>query len=339
MKKVVLTLKKFLVGLLILASAMQMNSFGQTAVTQGKPVPVNFCISQTVMDLYARINDYRRQNDLPPVQLSNSLCYVAALHAKDLMLHHPDQGACNSHSWSDKSFWKPFCYPRDENKKNSVWDKARELTTYPAKAYEIVYWENSPLVADTVIMVWKTEEYFNSFLLNTGKWREKPWNAIGIAIYENYACAWFGEMADPAGTAYVCGKILVVPKKDTLKPAAVVKKPRAVPVKPLKTDSLTKKAADTVHPKTIVPAGKTDTVAKTYYIIVKTNLSMDVATKLVNTLKSQEYPEAKVITRDNKIRISVFESSSKPEVMAKLKEVKKTYKDAWLFKTEKTTGP
>ena len=66
---------------------------------------------------------------------------------------------------------------------------------------------------------------------------------------------------------------------------------------------------------------------------------MDVATKLVNTLKSQEYPEAKVITRDNKIRISVFESSSKPEVMAKLKEVKKTYKDAWLFKTEKTTGP
>jgi len=25
----------------------------------------------------------------------------------------------------------------------------------------------------------------------------KQWNAIGIAVSENYACAWFGEVADP----------------------------------------------------------------------------------------------------------------------------------------------
>ncbi len=339
MKKTVFTFNLHLVGLLFLASALQLNSFGQTAAVQGKPVPVNFCISQTVMDLFTRINDYRRQNDLPPLQLSKSLCYVATLHAKDLMLHHPDQGACNSHSWSDKSFWKPFCYPRDENKKNSVWDKPRELTTYPARAYEIVYWENSPLVADTVMMVWKTEAYFNSFLLNTGKWRENPWNAIGIALYENYACAWFGESADPAGTAYVCGNIPVIQTKDTTKPAVVVRKPRISAVKTVKTDTLPKKPADTILLKAVVPVSNTDTVAKTYYIIVKTNLSMEAAAKLVNTLKVQEYPDAKVITRDDKIRISVFESSSKPEVMTKLKEVKKTYKDAWLFKTEKITGP
>ncbi|MEI6684100.1 MAG: CAP domain-containing protein [Bacteroidota bacterium] len=339
MKKAAFTFNLYMVGLFILAFAMQMSSFGQTPVLQGKPVPVNFCISQTVMDLYSRINDYRLQNNLPPVQLSKSLCYVATLHAKDLMLHHPDQGGCNSHSWSDKSFWKPFCYPRDENKKNSVWDKPRELTAYPAKAYEIVYWENSPLVADTVIMVWKTEEYFNSFLLNTGKWREKPWNAIGIAIYENYACAWFGESTDPEGTAYVCGNMPVVQKKDTIKPGAVVKKPRITAVKKVKTDSLSTRPADTIPPKAVAPVSKTDTVAKTYYIIVKTNLSMDAATKLVGALKVQEYPGAKVITRDDKIRVSVFESTSKPEVMTKLKEVKKTYKDAWLYKTEKTTAP
>ena len=59
---------------------------------------------------------------------------------------------------------------------------------------------------------------------------------------------------------------------------------------------------------------------------------MSAATKLVTTLKATEYPDARVITRDEKIRVSVFESPSKPVVTAKLKEVKKTYTDAWLYK-------
>ena len=98
-----------------IAPVIRTDSFGQTIVKQGNPVPASFCINDTVMKLYRMINNYRVNYGLPSIPLSKSLCYVASLHAKDLFLHHPDKGGCNSYSWSDKGYlWKPFCYPRDE---------------------------------------------------------------------------------------------------------------------------------------------------------------------------------------------------------------------------------
>ncbi len=95
---------------------------------QVNSIPVNFRTSQDEMRLYNMINDYRKKYDLPPIPLSASLCYVASAHVRDLFFHHPDQDPCNFHSWSDKGPWKAFCYPRDENKKNSVWDIPKEIT-------------------------------------------------------------------------------------------------------------------------------------------------------------------------------------------------------------------
>ncbi len=297
--------------LLILSSFGICQVSGQTGIKQGPSVPVNFCLNAYEMDLYLMINEYRQTYNLAPIPLSKSLSYIATLHAKDLYFNHPDQGSCNFHSWSGKGKWAPFCYPRDENKKNSVWDKARELTKYPSKAYEIVYWENNPLVKDTIIMVWKVEEYFSNFLLNSGKWSGKTWNAIGIAVYENYACAWFGEVSDPEGEAYICGSKPPRHTSDTLKPT--VKPNVPVPVLPL-------------------PKPPIDSISGTYYIIIKTNLSADAANKLVSTLKGTEYPLARMLEKDGKVRVSAFESTDKPAVMTKLKEVKKVYKDAWLLK-------
>ena len=333
--------------LMITSFACQIAS-SQTVVKQGPPVPVSFCIHSNEMELYLRINEYRKQYHLPPIPLSKSLSHVAALHAKDLFLNHPDQGTCNFHSWSNKGTWTPFCYPKDEGKKLSVWDKPRELTKYPSKAYEIVYWENNPLVTDTIIMVWKTEDYFNSFLLNTGKWLGKSWNAIGIAVYENYACAWFGEVADPEGETWVCGnkpaKIVQDTVKQSVKPAIKpVVPPTGQPAKVKgkkviagKTDSLALKQGDSTafvpaENPPVIPQPK-DSIAGIYYIIVKTSLPLDAANKLVITLKTGEYPAARVLDADNKIRVSVFESPDKAVVTTKLKEVKKTYKDAWLLK-------
>ena len=334
--------------MLMLAVSCCISASGQPAVKQGPPVPVGFCIGANEMELYRMINEYRQLNNLPAIPLSKSLSYVASMHAKDLFLHHPDHGACNFHSWSNRGNWIPFCYPKDETKKNSVWDKPRELTKYPSRAYEIVYWENNPLVTDTVIMVWKTEEYFNNFLLNSGKWQGKNWNAIGIAVYQNYACAWFGEFPDPQGKVIVCGSKPDNPVIDTVKPeikppvkpTVKSKKPKTGGTAVLKGDSLTIKPADSLplRPKTPVSGnpGKTvlskDSTAGIYYIIVKTSVPLDAAKKMVNELRAGEFPEAVVLEKDDKIRVSVFESSDKPMVMTKLKEVKKTYKDAWLLK-------
>ncbi|MEI7895595.1 MAG: CAP domain-containing protein [bacterium] len=322
---------------------------GQAIVKQGPAVPANFCINAGEMKLYNMINEYRRQNNLAPVPLSKSLSHVAALHVKDLFLHHPDQGACNFHSWSNKGSWTPFCYPKDENKKSSVWDKPRELTKYPSKAYEIVYWENNPLVTDTIFMVWQTEEYFNNFLLNAGKWQGKTWNAIGIAVYKNYACAWFGETNDPEGDPYVCGAKPPEIVKDTVIP--VVKPVLPPPVKPKKqkpaktivnkVDSVQVKKADSLPVKAVppekikpaTPATPADSTIAVYYIIVKTGIPLEAANKLAETLKAGDYPDANVLSRDDKIRVSVFQSPDKAAATAKLREVKKTvYKDAWLLK-------
>jgi len=335
-------------GLLGLVSGVAPSTFSQTTVKQGKPVPPYFCISAREVYLHRKINDYRQYYNLPPIPLSKSLCYIAALHAKDLLLQQPDQGACNFHSWSDKGPWLPFCYPKDENKKNSVWDKPRELTKYPSKAYEIVYWENNPLIQDTILMVWKMEEYFNNFLLNSGKWQGKTWNAIGIAVYENYACAWFGEIPDPEGEAFVCGSKPVKPQQDTVKPPVkpVVKPPvkskklKAPKTTVKKADSLAVKPTDTLHllsgdtlkgkPKTASLPG--DSVAGIYYIIINSMLTKEKANELVNMLKSKGHPNAKLIEKNGKNNVSLLDSPDKPAITVILKEVRKTYRDAWLLK-------
>ena len=329
--------------LYFMLAVFQQQAMGQATVKQGNPVPVNFCIKDSEMKLYQMVNEYRERNNLPAVPLSKSLCYVAALHAKDLMFFHPDQGSCNFHSWSNKGIWKAFCYPGDETKKASVWDKPRELTTYPAKAYEIVYWENSQMVPDSIITVWKTEDYFNNYLLNSGKWQNQPWNAIGIAIFENYVCAWFGTAADPEGSTYVCGtKPVPAVVKDTAKIPAPVKKPAATKSKPVKTHPVKPAKADSTVAKSVKPAAKvqpsvdSSIVASAqsgdWYIIVKTNLPMESARKLVDELRANEYPQAQVLEKDGKTRISIFGPADKPAAALKLKEVKKVYKDAWLLK-------
>lgn len=298
------------------------SGFSQTIVKQGGPVPADFCISQTDMRLYRMINDYRKRYGLPAVSLSRSLCYVAITHVKDLFINNPDKSPCNFHSWSDQGSWKPFCYPRDENKKNSVWDKPKELTRYPGKGYEIIYWENNPASIDSIMSFWKSESYFNGFLLNRGKWLNKKWKAIGIAIYENYASVWFGEAVDPEGNVVVCGDEQKAQISDS--PVAIVKK-----------------VAEIEHVKSTDPGSESSRnssvdslgVKKSqYYIIVKSRLPFDVAEKTVKTLAVQGYPNAKILEKDGKARISVYESSDRIDVMAKLKEVKRKFKDAWMLK-------
>jgi hypothetical protein len=329
---------RFLV--LIFFCALQIISSGQTEGRITKPVPANFCISPMEYKLYNMINAYRHRYDLPPVPLSRSLCFVASAHVKDLSYHHPDQGSCNAHSWSDQGSWKPFCYPRDENKKNSVWDKPKELTTYRGKGYEIVYWENSPTVIDSVIAFWKSMDYFNSFLMNTGKWQGKKWNAIGIGIHENYACAWFGELTDPEGEPSVCGqeskttdtlpveKHAVVEKKEPVKKETVKK----IPAEPKKVEKSPepKEAERLPEPKIsgeIPPHGN-----EYYYIIVKGIAPEKELKSFLKDLQSKGYSTARLLEKKGKQRVSIMEFDVKSKADSALRVVKKTWQDAWILR-------
>lgn len=289
-------------------------TLSQTNVLKVTEIPGNFCVSEVELKLFRMINEYRRQYDLPPIPLSRSLCYVANTHVRDLFFHQPDKEPCNFHSWSDKGLWKPFCYPGDENKKNSVWDKPKELTGYPSKGFEIVYWENDSVVIDSVISFWRAFDYFNSFLMNTGKWEGRSWNAIGIGICQNYAAAWFGEVHDPEGAPLICGHS---PPEQM-----------AGPVQPL-TDDVNKAAV----PKTVTDssAGPAITTGH-YYIIVRSQLPEIDAEKEVQKLLARGYSHARVLKSREKVRVSMFDTGDRTEALRYLKEAKGIYPDAWLFR-------
>lgn len=320
---------------LILTAGGHSSLCSQPTTREGPEVPAGFCISTLEMKLYNIINEYRYRFDLLPIPLSKSLCFVASTHVKDLFFHHPDQTPCNFHSWSDKGQWKPFCYPRDENKKNSVWDKPKELTKYKGKGYEIVYWENNPVSIDSIIPFWKSIDYFNSFLMNAGKWESKKWNAIGIAIYENYAAAWFGEIPDTNGEPNICGSVT------EKKPAVVPESPKVEqsPVTPPRTE---KKTGNTGKPvkhlqsssdsAKSVPAEIIKARKGKFYIIVKSLMPLNELKKTAESLKSQGYTDAKILEKDNKFRVSIMEFDLKAKAESALREVQKTFKDAWLLK-------
>ena len=289
-------------------------------------IPPEFCISSMEYRLYTMINSYRERYELPPIPLSKALCYVAETHVMDLVFHHPDKGSCNAHSWSDQGKWKPFCYPRDENKKNSVWDKPKELTDYKGKGYEIVYWENSPVVVDSIIELWKSMDYFNSFLMNTGTWQGKKWNAIGIGIYENYACAWFGEVPDPNGEPASCGQ--------EVKPSQPA--PEEVTVPTEKNEPAPKVVKEALKKKPVsAPIVKTESQKPGkdyYYIIVRGQSGQKEMQRVVNDLKSRGYPDAKILESRNLRRVSIMEFRVKPRADSALRQVKKTWTDAWILK-------
>ena len=320
---------------LLVLMALNFSAFCQQPGKRGNEVPSSFCISPMEYKLYTMINDYRARYDLPPIPLSKALCYVASTHVKDLFLNNPDKGSCNFHSWSAKGHWKPFCYPKDENKKNSVWDKPKELTNYRGKGYEIVYWENSAVVIDSIIAFWKSVDYFNSFLMNTGKWNGKRWNAIGISIYENYASAWFGEPSDLEGVPVVCGSIPAVsPKAAASTPEKL--KGESEPAKTTKAETLKpappKPKESRKSPETQVQPAILQSPSGRFYIIVKSQSPRKEMLKTLDDLKKQGYPEAKMLENDNKLRVSVLDYTVKSSADSALREVKKIFKDAWILK-------
>jgi hypothetical protein len=291
--------------LILLAACALPSSYGQKKkVKQVMEIPENFCIQKVEYQLYQMINDYRHQYDLPPIPLSKSLSFVARTHVKDLFINHPDVSPCNSHSWSDNGPWTPFCYPRDKDEDHSVWDKPTEIAGYPSQGFEIVYWENNAVVIDSVISFWRSIDYFNSFLMNTGKWEGKNWEAIGIGILENYACAWFGTVEDPEGAPWICGQKPAEPKFDSTA-----------------NSQITQNIPLTAQP-----------VRGRYYIIVKSQIPLQSAKQEAQKLRKKGYAKSVVLNYDKKIRVSLYDGTDREVAISKLREARKLYHDAWLYK-------
>lgn len=184
-------------------------TFSQKATTV-KQLP-EVCLSQTEIELYKLINEYRVQKGLPEVKLSVSLSFVARTHAIDQTGNYKSSTRCNLHSWSDKGSWSSFCYTADHKNVKKMWNKPRELTNYQGDGFEISYYSTynypSPQAfAKDILEGWKKSPNHNNVILNKNIWKNVRWQAIGIGVYGEYADVWFGKEEDKAGAPLPCAE-------------------------------------------------------------------------------------------------------------------------------------
>jgi hypothetical protein len=143
------------------------------------------------------INSYRQEQNLPEIPVSPSLTTVAETHVLDLAKNYVISDECNLHSWSDEGNWTPFCYSPDHANARFMWEKPRELTSYPGNGYEIAAFRSDTITANEALELWKNSEAHLDLILNRGVWKDIKWKAIGGAINGGYAVIWFGEVTDP----------------------------------------------------------------------------------------------------------------------------------------------
>jgi hypothetical protein len=256
-----------------------------------------FCISSEEYTLYNLVNEYRKSVNLPDIPLSKSLSQTAKMHIADLLQNKPDTATCSFHSWSNKGKWQSCCFTKESRDKLCMQSKPGELTKYPGKGYEIVYWESREATAIKAVNQWKETIAARSVLSNLKEWEKYNWGALGVGIEEGFAIIWLGEESDPEKETKICGGESIISK-----PVAKVLGPQIV-------------SASTGR----------------FYLIFGNFGTMSEATAMASKYVKEGFTKAKVISKDDKFRISLNDYPSKEEAIHGKKELPTKYKDAWIM--------
>lgn len=293
----------------VILSVILLSSITLTAQDPSAILLKDHCATPEEVALYDLIAAFRKEKNLPPVPFSKSLSYVARVHLMDLTAHRPDFAGCNPHSWSDKGKWKSCCYSRDEKRIACMTEKPKELTNYKAKAWEIIYEAGEPAVAADAFDLWKEISLTRDYFSNEGKWA-KPWKAIGIAVYGDYASVWFGEGDDPEKIYTLCGSDSAF--NQPMLPEVVQTKQEAVQPKDIPAEPLTN-----------------------YAIITGSLNSLEKANREVARLRDLGYSKARLIPSGNNFRISISEYPTEAEASKNLRDFQTIYPGAWILKPDK----
>ncbi|MCF8379133.1 MAG: SPOR domain-containing protein [Bacteroidales bacterium] len=268
------------------------NSFSQDTI------PPDFCISSEEYRLFNLISDYRKAMNLNEAQLSKSLSFVAKQHAIDLFTNKPDTNTCNFHSWSDKGKWIPCCFEKEVIDKSCMINKPLEITKYPGVGYEMIYWENKSANADKAFEQWRETSASRSLITNFKEWEKFKWTAVGVGIYEGFAIVWFGEEKDSETETLICGT----------------------------NERVQYKVPENKEEELIVSkeSGR-------FYIIIGSFASIDDAKLQLVKYNNEGFKKAKVVTKDNKFRISLADYATQELAAEAKKELPAKYKDAWIL--------
>lgn len=292
-------MKQFIYKILVFSIFCSIFPFNEIYSSKNNKIK-DICISKKEYRLYTLINAFRIENDLPEISLSGSLSLLAKLHINDLIENHPDTSICNLHSWSDKGDWKACCYNKYIFEPSCMYDKAKELTNYKAKAYEMVFWESPEAHPDSVIQIWINTFTSADIILSRNKWENFMWKSIGIAVKDEYAIVWFGEIKDMEEKPELCDKVILI--SDTIKIQ--------------KED----------HKKLI-----TKKTGKYYIILGSVDNQKNAERKLDQYLKNN-FPNAVIMVKDNKFRICLSAYETLKEARTAREKLNENYRDAWILK-------
>jgi len=262
-------------------------------------IPKDFCISEDEFRLYELINAIRSEHKLPLIKLSKSLSFVAKEHVLDLNLNHPDTSICNLHSWSSRGNWTACCYQPYVYDQKCMWNKPDELTNYRANGYELAYWDESVIIPDSIIGLWKDVPEALEMILTQGKWGNKKWYALGVGILNNYVAVWFGGRTDHEPIPQICGK-------NNLR---------------LKTSSKSKL-------KNLIIRKKTDR----FFLIYGSYDRISEAESRTKEYINEGFGNAKVVISGNKIRIALSHHANLDEAKKAKANLPVKYKDSWIIK-------
>jgi len=165
----------------------QNNCSGNALFTEQKCVGDE--VSPTEKELFRIINEYRAQNKLPPIALSEPLSFVANRHILDLTMNVKYL----THGWSNCPY---------DIKSEKTWDcvfesPKRLKTNYTGQGFENLYRNlNGNATPVLALEAWKKSPMHNNLILNLDIWKDTKYDALGVAVSGNYAAIWFGSRSD-----------------------------------------------------------------------------------------------------------------------------------------------
>ncbi len=173
--------------LLVVSVSAQMPCSGEAAF--GPAGCAGDELSPDEKELIRLINEYRQQNRLPAVPMSDALGAVANRHLLDITQNIGKL----THGWSNCPY---------ELSNPSTWNcmmaaPVRLRTAYSGNGYENLYHNlYAAATPAAALEAWKKSQFHNALILNLETWKGTKFDAFGVAINGGWAAMWFGSPSD-----------------------------------------------------------------------------------------------------------------------------------------------
>jgi hypothetical protein len=174
-----------------------------------------------------------------------------------------------------------------------MWDKPKELTSYPYRGYELAAYFAEEFNTDSVIKLWENSKQVLDMLLTNGNFEKKKWVCMGVGMNDHYVSVWFGQRADKAKKAVLC---------------------------------------DTSSYKQVIPVASNPEEPVSYFLVVGSVSNEKDAREFVHRLKKSGYQYAGIHHDNQNYRIYIDKFTDLKEAMFAKKKLPYTYRDAWVFK-------